>query len=136
MGSVQKLNGGWWMASHFSRAGSPAARGARYLFAAALLCSLIGGRQPTAAADSTGGQSTSYTAPQEAINLFTGWQPQFYNVANQLSRVGVVTGLSVNNPTTSAQNIEFRFRRTSGETFSRIKAVPPGNSLFLSFGAA
>jgi len=123
------------MASHFSRAAFPAARGARYLLAIGLLCSLIGGRQSTATADSTGGQSTSYLAPQEAVNLFTGWQPQFLNVANQFNRVGVVTGLSVNNPTTSVQNIEFRFRRTTGETFSRIKSVPPGNSLFFSFGA-
>src|SRR5438105_1362536 len=136
MGNVQKHNGGWWMASPFSRAAFPAARGARYLLAAALLCSLFVGHQPVVEADSSGGQSTSYLAPQQGINLFSGWQPQFFNVSNQFSRIDVVTGLSVNNPTTSTQNVEFKFRRSSGETFSRIKTVPPGNSFFVSFGAA
>src|SRR5262245_31900916 len=136
MGNVQKHNGGWWMASPFSRAAFPAARGARYLLAAALICSLFIGRSPVAEADSTGGQSTSYLAPQQGINLFTGWQPDFFNVSTQFDRNLVVSGLSVNNPTTSTQNVEFKFRRASGETLSRIKTVPPGNSLFFSFGQA
>jgi hypothetical protein len=137
MGNAKEHNGGWWMASPFSRAAFPAARGARYFLAAALFCSLFAGHQPSVEADSQGGQASSYTAAPQSINLFSGWSPTLFNNVDvrDFGQIGVYTAISVNNPTTSTQVAEFIFKRAkTGEIIRVKKAIPPGDSLYYSNG--
>ena len=120
------------MVSPSLRVASLFGRPMRAVLASALVGSLMLGI-PSVGADSEGGQAGTYTGPEESVNLCTGWAPPIVNVSTLSGRSQVVSAIAVHNPTTSTQNIEFRFRRQGGETLTRIKSVSPGNQLFFSF---
>jgi hypothetical protein len=114
-------------------AASPLGRIGRAVLAASLVVTLLVGTTGVEA-DSEGGQAGSYVAPEQSINLCTGWEPEFVNSIARGGRSGAVSAIAINNPTAATQTIEFRFRRVGGETLSRQKAVAPGSTLYFSFG--